>query len=474
MSSKKALPAWARRIRHERRQRGWTQQQLAAHLLKAAGETIKMVGFESVIRRIKSHESGENRPRDPYPLLYCRAFDITEGKLYEAPVTPIAMASGEVGNAGTPVTSPTLPWVWEARPTDDAIYLITQDDLMLNRREAVKALAITTGLPLVDPAQRWLAKPTPELSLSGDNGRIGADEVAQLEAAANIFRTWDDQHGGGLARKAVIGQLNEVSDLVRDHHSQEIRIRLFHVMAQLSKIAATMSWDCGMQTAAQTYFVMSLQASKTAGDRPFGASVLASMARQLLYLDQPQDALELTRLALDGVRSIATPRLRAMLHTREAWSHARMGRSEAFKRATDAAEEAFNEAGSADPDPEWITYFNAAELAGVTGGRYLELAKQDSRFAGRALSHIGLALELRQRSSMRSLALDQLGLASAYLLNGDLDQAVAVGDAAVDTAEKVQSDRVRVKLRELYREIEIREDPAVAPLREHIRNVLAR
>ncbi|MBE1586990.1 hypothetical protein ACFPOI_01045 [Nonomuraea angiospora] len=259
------------------------------------------------------------------------------------------------------------------------------------------------------------------------------DEVAQLEQAANVFRTWDDQHGGGLARKAVMGQLNEVADLLRDSHPHEVSVRLFHVMAQLSKIAATMSWDCGMQTAAQKYYVMSLQASTPGEDKPFGASVLASMARQLLYLDQPQDALELIRLALDGVRSTATPRLRAMLHTREARSYAKMGRPESFKRATGNAE-----------------------------------------VAGDALDHIRQAVALRQRSSMRSLALDQVGLAYAHLISGDLDEAVTVGNAAADTAGQVQSDRLRVRLREFYLEIETRKDPIVAPLQQHIRETLAR
>ncbi|WP_201760803.1 MULTISPECIES: hypothetical protein [unclassified Nonomuraea] len=474
MTDETGLPAWAERIRHERRQRGWSQKQVAVHLFKAAGDEIALAEFASVLRRVKRHEAGKGRPRDPYPLLYCRAFKISEAKLFERPALPEVMTDESADDDANSVSSPSLPWLWEAGPTADAIYDITKSDLMLSRREAVKALAITAGLPLVDPVQRWLAPPPPVPSPSVYSGRIGLDEVAQLEQAANVFRTWDDQHGGGLARKAVIGQLNEVADLLRDSHPHEVSVRLFHVMAQLAKIAATMSWDCGMQTAAQKYYVMSLQASTPGEDKPFGASVLASMARQLLYLDQPQDALELIRLALDGVRSTATPRLRAMLHTREAWSYAKMGRAESFKRATGNAEEAFSAIGSCDPDPDWITYFDAAELAGVTGGRYLELAHRDSRFAGDALDHIRRAVALRQRSSMRSLALDQVGLAYAHLISGDLDEAVTVGNAAADTAGQVQSDRVRVQLREFYLEIETRKDPVVAPLQQHIRETLAR
>ncbi|WP_327044722.1 hypothetical protein OG320_23625 [Microbispora sp. NBC_01189] len=345
---------------------------------------------------------------------------------------------------------------------------------MLDRRQAVRALAITAGLPLIDPVQRWLAKTPPARTETMYVGRIGIEEVVQLEATANVFRTWDHSHGGGLARKAVIGQLNEVADLLREPHPHDIALRLFHVMAELAKIAATMSWDCGMQTAAQKYYVLALQATKPAGDRPLGASILASMARQLLYLGHPRDALELIRLALDGVRGTGTPRLMAMLRTREAWAYAALGCPEAFRRATDAAEDAFTNIRDGDDDPDWITYFDAAELAGVTGGRYLDMARGDHRYAGDALTYIGSALQLRQRSSMRSLALDQAGLAQAHLVKGDLDAAVTMGAAAIQTAGQVQSDLVRAQLRELYADTEPYREPAALGLTQQIREVLAR
>ncbi len=272
----------------------------------------------------------------------------------------------------------------------------------------------------------------------------------------------------------MIGQLNEVADLLRDSHPQDIAVRLFHVMAELAKIAATMSWDCGMQTTAQKYYALALQASKPAKDKPFGASVLASMARQLLYLDRPHDALELVRLALDGVQVDGTPRLRAMLHTREAWAYAALARPEAFRRATNAAEDAFGAIRTGDPDPDWIAYFDEAELAGVTGGRYLEMSRRSGQHAAVAVHHIGRALELRRRTSMRSLALDQVGLAQAHLRNGDLDEAVVVGSAAAYTAGQVQSDRVRVQLRELHAEIATLRDPAMTGLRERLQETLAR
>ncbi|GAA3000471.1 hypothetical protein [Streptosporangium longisporum] len=469
-------PLWAVRLREERRNRGWSHRDMAKELAGAASEETRsrLPARESIVRNIKNWETGKHRPKDPYPKLYARIFDLDEIALFDAsaPVLPVVAESDEL--VGVVVAEPSLPWVWEPRSTASAVYDFSRSDLMLDRRQAIRALSITVGLPLIDPAQHWLAKTPDDLPTVPQTGRIGVDEVARLERTADVFRTWDDSQGGGLARKAVIGQLNEVADLLRDSHPRDITVRLFHVMAELAKIAATMSWDCGMQTAAQKYYVLALQASKPAKDRPFGASVLASMARQLLYLDRPYDALELVRLALDGVQVIGTPRLRAMLHTREAWAYAALGRPEAFRRATDAAEDAFGAIREDDPDPDWITYFDAAELAGVTGGRYLEMSRRSSQHAVVAVTHIGRALELRRRTSIRSLALDQIGLAQAHLRNGNLDEAVVVGSVAADTAGQVRSDRVRVQLCELHAEIATRRDPAMAGLSEQIQETLTR
>jgi hypothetical protein len=43
---------------------------------------------------------------------------------------------------------------------------------------------------------------------------VGEQELAAIERSARLFRSWDDHFGGGLRRKAVIGQLNEVADIL--------------------------------------------------------------------------------------------------------------------------------------------------------------------------------------------------------------------------------------------------------------------
>lgn len=347
----------------------------------------------------------------------------------------------------SPVASPTEPWV--ASHTVEAVSRFAQYDLMLDRRQITKTLAtLAVGAPLFERAERWLS-PDHEDMPRRLKGNVGLDEVRQIEQAAKLFREWDDHFGGGLRRKAVIGQLSEVADLLRDHHSPEITRRLFRAMSELAKTAATMCWDSGQQANAQQYYILSLRAAKEAHEFAFGASILASMARQILYLGHPGDALELLRLAEDGAKSHATPTVSAMLSTREAWAYAKLGRVQAFKRSTGKAEEALARATPSE-DPYWIHYFDEAELAGVTGGRLLELARNEPKYAREAQASIERAIKLRRPESRRSLALDQAGLAQAHFAQRDFEAAVAAGEKAMETSRQTHSDRVSLQLRDLY------------------------
>ncbi|MGP4091084.1 hypothetical protein [Streptomyces sp. KR55] len=357
--------------------------------------------------------------------------------------------------------APDPPTAPAARSSDDAswrpestVHLaaeLTRSDLVMDRRTATRALAgaAMSGAALLDTLEGWL-EPAPAAERVRRRGRIGRREVQELESTARAFRAWDHRFGGGLRRKAVVGQLNEVADHLEEHQAPDVERGLFRVMAHLGGTAATMAWDSGIQKQAQNYYMLALRAAHAGGDAAFGANVLAGMARQMLYRDRPQDALELVHLAQKGAGKAAWPRVRAMLHTREAWAYAALGRSAAFRRATAEAVEALTEANAAE-EPYWIAYFDDAELAGVTGGRLLDMARRDpQQHAEDAAEHIRGALATRGAEAGRSYALDLIGLAECYFLMGDVPEAVHQTHRAVDAAARTQSTRVRAQLGQLY------------------------
>ncbi|MFD7505274.1 helix-turn-helix domain-containing protein [Streptomyces sp. NPDC059850] len=341
---------------------------------------------------------------------------------------------------------------WRPDATTGMAADLTRSDLVMDRRAATRALAgaAVTGAPLLDALDGWRTPPATD-DRARRPGRLGAREVEELEATARVFRQWGRTGGGGLRRKAVAGQLAEVVAALDEYQAPAIERRLYGVMAQLAGTAASMAWDVGQQRRAQDYYRLALRAAHAGGDTRFGANVLAGMARQMLYADRPHEALELVRLAQDGARHTAGPRLRAMLHTREAWALARMDRPSSFHRATGQATEALSDAGRLDNEPYWIGYFDEAELAGVTGGRLLDLAREDPRtYADQAASHIRTALDQRTAEAGRGHALDWIGLAECAFLAGDITSAADYSRRAVEVASGIHSGRVRAQLAKLY------------------------
>ncbi|GAA4216623.1 helix-turn-helix transcriptional regulator [Microbispora amethystogenes] len=84
------LPPWAVRLRAERRDRLWSQKEMARHLVEAADGATRngLPARETIVRRIKAYEAGHNEPRDPYRMLYARAFGTTESDLF-GPSLPV-------------------------------------------------------------------------------------------------------------------------------------------------------------------------------------------------------------------------------------------------------------------------------------------------------------------------------------------------------------------------------------------------
>lgn len=182
-----------------------------------------------------------------------------------------------------PVARPSDDVRWEPVATVSLASGLTRSDLVMDRRAATRALAgaALSGAALLDPLEGWL-QPSPVAEPTRRRGRIGRREVQELETTALAFRAWDHQYGGGLRRKAVIGQLNEVASHLEEHQAPDVERGLFQVMAYLSGTAATMAWDSGLQRRAQNYYQLALRAAHSGGDAAFGANVLAGMARQML------------------------------------------------------------------------------------------------------------------------------------------------------------------------------------------------
>ncbi|MDG9703704.1 hypothetical protein [Streptomyces sp. DH37] len=444
---------------------GWSKGELARQVNRRA----RQMGAHHIstdTSRVRRWLDGE-QPREPIPRILSELFSERFGCVVAVEDLGLRTVRQTASAGGVD-----LPWT--GPQTAAMISEFSRSDLMLARSGFLGAsLGMAAGPALIEPMQRWLV-PNPAGPLPGERTpgapaapprergarrahRLSGPELELLEQTIVMFRQWDAQCGGGLRRKAVVGQLHEVTDLLQDHHTEPVRQRLFGVTAELAELAGWMSYDVGLQPTAQKYFVLALHAAKEAGDRPLGSYVLSGMSRQMIHLGRPEDALELIHLAQYGGREGATPRTQAMLYALEARAYANMGRPDKCHRAVRMAEETFAEAAPGDADPDWISFFSEAELNAENAHSYRDLAY----VAGRSPAYTSLAQPAMQRAvdlfgrecgedgsgHQRSYALSLAGMATVHLLQREPEWCAEMAGRALEVAQRLRSERVDNRIR---------------------------
>ncbi|MFJ8632962.1 hypothetical protein [Streptomyces sp. NPDC093568] len=431
---------------------GWSKGELARQVNRRARQ-LGANHISTDTSRVRRWLDGEN-PREPIPRILSELFSERFGCVVSVEDLGLRAARQSPSVSGVD-----LPWT--GPQTVALLSEFSRSDLMLARRGFLgSSLALSAGPALIEPMQRWLV-PTPAAPLeeprtvpsSRARGRLSKPELDLLESTTVMFRQWDAQCGGGLRRKAVVGQLHEVTDLLQEPHPEATTRKLFKVAAELAELAGWMSYDVGLQPTAQKYFVLALHAAKEAGDRPLGSYVLSSMSRQMIHLGRPDDALELIHLAQYGSRDCASPRTQSMLYAMEARAYANMGQPGKCKRAVRMAEDTFSEADEWDePDPDWIRFFSEAELYGENSHSFRDLAY----VAGRSPTYASLAEPLMQQAvdlfakdseHQRSYALNLIGVATVHLLRREPEQSAVYAEQAMAVAKKVRSERVNTRIR---------------------------
>ncbi|MFC8919452.1 regulator [Streptomyces sp. WAC05374] len=321
------------------------------------------------------------------------------------------------------------------------------------------------------PAQgRPTAGPVPSVPRQrttdrGPGQRVSGGDIAALRSVGELFRTLDHAYGGGHARQALVRYLeHEAEPMLRGVYGETVGRRLFAAAADLTRLAGWTSYDIAAHGLAQRYFVQALRLAQAAGDRAYGSYVLITMSRQAVYLGHGREAVQLARVAQQGVGSSAPPVVQAMLHAVEARGHAVLGEVRACTSSLVRAERALDGARPGDDVPHWARFFDEAQLADDFGHCHRDLQQYRA-----AAQHAERSLQLRAPAFARSRLFCRVVLATARLGLGELDQACALGAEAAQQASEMRSARAVEYVRDFERRLEpYRDATAVRTYRDRV------
>ncbi|MDF9812757.1 regulator [Streptomyces sp. SPB162] len=280
--------------------------------------------------------------------------------------------------------------------------------------------------------------------------RVTMGDIAALRSVGDLFRTLDNTYGGGHARQALVRYLeHEAEPMLRGTYGEELGRRLFGAVADLTRLAGWTSYDIGAHGLAQRYFVQALRLAQASADRVYGGYVLVTMSRQAVYLGHGREAVQLARVAQQGVGTSAPAVVQALLHAAEARGHGLLGEMRACSASLARAERALEAARAGDEVPRWARFFDEAQLADEFGHCHRDLRqyRASAQYAERSL-------QLRGPVYARSRVFCRTVLASARLGLGEVDLACALGGEAMQQATEMRSMRAVEYVRDFARRLE--------------------
>ncbi|MEU1202205.1 regulator [Streptomyces sp. NPDC005813] len=321
-------------------------------------------------------------------------------------------------------------------------WLIGRADDRVGRGETGAGRVPGQGRPAV-PRQRSQTE-------RGPGQKVTGGDIAALRSVGELFRALDNAYGGGHARQALVRYLeHEAEPMLRGTYGEQTGRRLFAAAADLTRLAGWTSYDIAAHGLAQRYFVQALRLSQAAGDRAYGSYVLVTMSRQAVYLGHGREAVQLARVAQQGVGSAAPSVVQALLHAAEARGHGVLGEVRACTAALVRAERALEASRTGEEVPHWARFFDEAQLADEFGHCHRDLQQYRA-----AAQHAERSLQLRAPGYARSRLFCRVVLASARLGLGELDQACQLGAEAAGQAAEMRSVRAVEYVRDFERRLE--------------------
>jgi len=300
--------------------------------------------------------------------------------------------------------------------------------------------------------------------------RVGMRDVRAIRDAAHTFMQLDFKYGGGHGHRALRHYFrHEVLPLLNASYSERVGTQLFSAASEVSQLLAWTAYDSGNHRLAHRYLTSTLRLSQVVDDRMFGARILGNLSHQANYLGNHAQAIQLARAAVEGAKGRATPRAMALNAAMEARALSNAGDPVGAGRAMNEAERHFERVGTAE-DPEWLSYFDSAELMGELCHCF-----RDLKMRRESVEHAQRAVNDTDPKYARTLGFCRMVLAQSQLMNGELEAAVETASLAVDGGDSLQSARFQRYVTDFQAEVSTHtNNPTVAAFNDQVHDALAR
>ncbi|WP_395371088.1 tetratricopeptide repeat protein [Streptomyces tubercidicus] len=406
--------------------------EFAAAVRRSAREIGEQVSCDA--RYVGRVESGEIRcPNYAYERVFRHMFPgLTLPDMGFAPREAVRGRGARTAAVGA------APLATEPDHRDTRIQICEESDV-LRRAFITGGPAAALGFAALHPIEAAAAHvPGPRAPVTG---RPGAPEAAAVEEAVRHIRLLDDRHGAeGIYRRATqpLRAAYELLDAGVQRRSVSDRLH-----AGAGELAITVGWlahDSGRFGDARSHYAEALATARVCGDAALEAHAFCNTAFLARDAGRPREAVRAAQAAQQAAKHLASPRLLSLLALREAGGWAGLADRSGCEQALARAERLFA-GGPRDGDPEWMTFYGEAELAGLEAQCWSALGE-----AGRAAEHARRAVALQDSHFTRNIALFTAELAGDLADSGEPEEAAAAGVRVLSLLEEVRSARIRTML----------------------------
>lgn len=408
---------------------GWSQAQVAAHVVKVAAEN-GMQELQSVSRSHIAMWISGVQPERRAPHILCETLSRRLGRV----VTLSQLGLAPVDRA-LPAAS-----AWEV---DTAVALVDLGDQDMKRRSVLTAPAYSVAHAALPPETWWdETRRTARDRQSVSRFTVTVAHVESIREASRFFSRQDQRLGGGASRAALDAFLRtDVATYVAARFPNDtVRRALFSAAGELVYLGGWMAFDSGDHPTAQSRFTLATKLAAEADDAPLVGHVLRAAAHQAVDLGHPTVAVEFAEGSLARRRyASASPREKALLGVVHARALAIAGRKADALGALRRAEDDLRSAAAGDEEPERVFFFAEASLAHETAATLRDLGDLKAAEAQFKRSVRTRSLPLASRT--HAVTLGYLGAVQAQ--RGMIDVACETWTRALDSMDGIQSGRTR-------------------------------